>query len=69
MVKIKQQVQQGNRTDFVISKDGTLLYGGRLYVPNIEVLKRKIMKKAHNSAYAMHRGSMKMYRTLKDNYW
>ena len=52
----------------MILEDGTLLYESRLYVPNIEVLKRKIMEKAHNSAYAMHRGSMKMYRTLKDNY-
>ena len=53
----------------MISKDGTLLYGGRLYVPNVEVLKREIMEEAHNSAYAMHPESTKMYRTLKENYW
>ena len=40
MVKIKEQVQQGNKADFMISDDGTLLYGGRLCVPNVEVLKR-----------------------------
>ena len=69
MVKIKEQVQQGNRVDFVISEDGTLLYGSILCVPNVEVLKREIMEKAHNSVYAMHLGSTKMYRTLKKNYW
>ena len=69
MVKVKEQVQQGNRAYFVISNDCTLLYGGRLCVLNIKVLKREIMKEAHNSAYAMHPGSTKMYRTLKDNYW
>ena len=69
MVKIKEQVQQGNRVDFVISKDDTLLYGGRLCIPNVKTLKREIMEEAHNSAYAMHPGSTKMYRTLKDNYW
>ena len=57
MVKIKKQVQQGNRVDFVISEDGTLLYGSRLCVPNVEVLKREIMEEAHNSVYVMHPGS------------
>ena len=53
----------------MISEDGTLLYGGRLYVPSVEVLKRVIMEEAHNSAYAMHPGSTKLYHTLKKNYW
>ena len=53
----------------MIIEDGTLLYGGRLYVPNVEVLKREIMEEAHNSECAMHLGSTKMYCTLKDNYW
>ena len=68
-MKIRQQVQQGNRADFVISEDGTLLYRGRLCVPNVEVLKKEIMEEAHNTAYAMYPGSTKMYHTLKDNYW
>ena len=53
----------------MISDDGTLLYKGRLCEPNVEVLKREIMEEAHNSAYAMHPGSTKLYLTLKDNYW
>ena len=69
MLKIKEQVQLGKRADFMISNDGTLPYGNRLCVPNVEVLKREIMEEAHNSAYAMHPGSTKLYRTLKDNYW
>ena len=69
MVKIKEQVQQGNKVDFMISENGTLLYKGRLYEPSIEVLKREIIEEAHNSAYAMHPRSTKLYRTLKDNYW
>ena len=68
MVKIKEQVQQGNKVDFMISDDDTLLYKGRLCVPNVEVLKRKIMEEAHNSAYAMHQESTKLYYTLKENY-
>ena len=32
-------------------------------------LKRDIMGEAHSSAYAMHPGSTKMYKTLKEHYW
>ena len=38
MMKIKEQVQQGNRVDFMILEDGTFLYGSRLCVPKVEVL-------------------------------
>ena len=69
IVKIKEQVQQGNKVDFMISDDGTLLYKVRLCVPSVEVLKREMMEEAHNSAYTMHLESTKLYRTLKKNYW
>ena len=38
-------------------------------VPEYGELKRDIMEEAHSSAYAMHPGSTKMYRTLKEHYW
>ena len=43
--------------------------GNRLCVPDIKELKKEIMEEAHCSAYAMHPGSTKMYRTLIDHYW
>ncbi|KAA0067851.1 Transposon Ty3-G Gag-Pol polyprotein [Cucumis melo var. makuwa] len=42
---------------------------GRLCVLNINELKNVILEEAHSSAYAMHPGSTKMYRTLKKTYW
>ena len=69
MVKIKEQVQQGNKVDFMISDDDTWLYKGILCVPSIDVLKREIIEEEHNSAYVMHPGSTKLYCTLKNNYW
>ena len=59
----------GTRTDFSIKDDGTLMLGNRICVPNEETLKREIMEEAHCSAYSMHPGSTKMYRTLKESYW
>ena len=46
------------------------MFKSRLCVPkrNAE-LKEEIMEEAHSSAYAVHPGSTKMYRTLKDFYW
>ena len=38
-------------------------------VPEYGELKREIMEEAHSSVYAMHPGSTKMYRTLKEHYW
>ncbi|KAA0059233.1 Retrotransposable element Tf2 [Cucumis melo var. makuwa] len=44
-------------------------FQGRLCVSNISELKNAILEEAHSSGYAMHPGSTKMYRTLKNTYW
>ena len=45
------------------------MISSRLCVPATEELKRQILEEAYSSAYAMHPGSTKMYRTLKEYYW
>ena len=54
---------------FSISQNGMLTMKGRVYVPDVKELRKMIMEEAHCSAYAMHPGSTKMYRTIKENYW
>ena len=46
-----------------------IVKGQSMCVPEYGELKRDIMEEAHSSAYAMHPGSTKMYRTLKEHYW
>ena len=46
-----------------------IVKGQRMCVPEYGDLKKDIMEEAHSSAYAMHPGSTKMYRTLKEHYW
>ena len=46
-----------------------IVKGQRMCVPEYGELKRDIREEAHSSAYAMHPGSTKMYRTLKEHYW
>ena len=46
-----------------------IVKGQRMCVPEYRELKKDIMEEAHSSAYAMHPGSTKMYRTLKHHWW
>ncbi|KAA0063169.1 DNA/RNA polymerases superfamily protein [Cucumis melo var. makuwa] len=55
--------------EFELRTDGAIVKQGRLCVPNISELKNAILEEAHSSAYAMHPGSTKMYKTLKKTYW
>ena len=45
-----------------------IVKGQRMCVLEYGELKKAIMKEANSSAYAMHLGSTKMYRTLKEHY-
>ena len=68
-MSIRKKVKEGEQSDFSIRDDGALVIGSRLCVLATDELKRQIFEEAHSSAYAMHPGSTKMYRTLKEYYW
>ena len=68
LVKIREQIQQGAETPFSV-QDDTLLMNGRLCVPEINDLRKEILDEAHNAPYAMHPGTTKMYKTLRQHYW
>ncbi|TYK05031.1 reverse transcriptase [Cucumis melo var. makuwa] len=67
--KMLAKAKQGPEAEFELRTEGAIVKHGRLCVPNISELKGAILEEAHNSAYAMHPGSTKMYRTLKKAYW
>ncbi|XP_070032593.1 uncharacterized protein [Nicotiana tomentosiformis] len=64
-----ESVIEWKRDDVVPKDDGTLRYQGRLYVPNVDGLRERIMIEAHTSRYFVHPGLTKMYRDLKEVYW
>ena len=68
-MSMRKKVEEGEQSDFAIRDDGALVIGFRLCVPTAEELKRQVLEEAHSSNYAMHPGSTKMYRTLKEYYW
>ena len=69
MIKLKEEIEKGKKAEFQIRDDGMIVKGQRVCVPKYGELKRDIMEEAHSSAYAMHPGSTKMYKTLKEHYW
>ena len=69
MIKLKEEIEKRKKTEFQIRDDGIIVKGQRMCVPKYGELKRDIMEEAHSSTYAMHPGSTKMYRTLKEHYW
>ena len=69
MIKIKEEIEKEKKVEFQIRDYGMIVKGQRMCVPEYGELKRDIMEEADSSAYAMHPGSTKMYRTLKEHYW
>ena len=69
MIKLKEEIEKGKKAEFQIRDDDMIVKGQRMCVPEYGELKRDIMEEAHSSAYAMHAGSTKMYKTLKEHYW
>jgi len=68
-MKEMNSVKVGQDSLFRVSKDGLIVMGKIIYLPDDKVLKGKVLKEAHESKLAIHPGSTKMYRDLKESYW
>lgn len=67
---IKGRLESGEpMPGWVIQPDGSLRYQRRLFVPSDELLREKVLKECHHSAFAVHPGGTKMYQDLKRQYW
>jgi hypothetical protein len=64
-MKEMNNVKLGQDSLFQVSKDGLVVIGNRIYLPDDKVLKSEVLKEAHESKLAIHPGSTKMYRALK----
>lgn len=50
---------------FSIREDRVLKFWDKMFVPNYEELRIKILKEGHNTQLTMHPGSTKMYQNLQ----
>jgi len=68
-MKEMNNVKVGQDSLFRVSKDGLVVMGNIIYLPDDKVLKSEVLREAHESKLAIHPGSTKMYRDLKESYW
>ncbi|KAL0428121.1 UNVERIFIED_CONTAM: Transposon Tf2-11 polyprotein [Sesamum latifolium] len=62
-------MKQGKKLNFSIRADEVIVNGERVCVPDVDGLREEILREAHNAPYAMHPGTVKMYRNLRPYYW
>jgi hypothetical protein len=67
--EIKRNIKEEKSPGFSEDDEGVLWYNGRICVPNVEELKEKILREAHESAYSIHPGGNKMDHDLKATNW
>lgn len=68
-LRIQQLMAQGLAPKMSKDDQGILWYGKRLFVPRQRELKGLTLKEAHESAYFIHPGGIKMYQDLEQRYW
>ena len=47
--------------EFIVVSNGTVRYKGKIYVPEMADLKKRLLRKAHETPYFVHPGTKKMY--------
>ena len=67
--RIKQNLERGNSSGFVVHEDGTLQFQNRLWVPQNEELRKQILEEVHNTRNSVHPVVTKMYRDLRYFWW
>ncbi|KAL3380163.1 hypothetical protein AABB24_000674 [Solanum stoloniferum] len=69
LLELKANVHKKKVMAFGQGGDGVFKYQGRLCVPRVDELQKRIIEKAHSSKYSIHPSSTKMYRDLREVYW
>ncbi|WVZ76042.1 hypothetical protein U9M48_024044 [Paspalum notatum var. saurae] len=67
--EIREQIKVGKAPHFREDEQGTVWYKNRIYVPDVDSIKKLILSEAHDTAYSIHPGSTKMYHDLKERFW
>ena len=62
LIRIRDEVLQGEAKETVMDEEGVLRINGRVCVPRVDDLIYTILTEAHSSGYSIHLGATKMYR-------
>ena len=67
--QMQKRIEDEEKTEYNLDKEGLLRFEGRIWVPNDPELREEIMMEAHSLRYSIHLGSTKMYQDLRQNFW
>ena len=67
--KFKSNSTHDKYNKFRIDTDGIIRYENRIWIPLDQALKDEILNEAHNSKFAIHLGSTKMFKDLSRHFW
>jgi len=65
---IKESVNQGIEKTFQMLSGGLIAMARRIYLPDYKTLKDEVLRETHESQFATHPRSTKMYKDLKEYY-
>lgn len=66
---LREGMKVGKQQDFAVFSDGFLRGKDRLFIPEVEDLRREILTEADSTPYIVHAGSTNVYKDLVAHYW
>jgi hypothetical protein len=69
LIDLLELIKQGKAIDFEVDGNGTMRFQGRVCVPDVPELKKRILEEGHRSNLSIHPGATKMYQDLKGMFW
>jgi hypothetical protein len=69
LIDLLELIKQGKAIDFEVDGNGTMRFQGRVCVPDVPELEKRILEEGHRSNLSIHPGATKMYQDLKGMFW
>ena len=67
--QILWKIHHSGKPELLMDEEGAIRYGKQRWVPDVDDLRREVLKEAHSSMYSIHPSSKKMYQAIKQHYW
>jgi hypothetical protein len=66
--EVRKSIEAGRPQEFTMEEDGTIIFRGRLCVPQKSNMKMDILREAHSTPYMVHPGETKMYQDMRQSF-
>jgi hypothetical protein len=67
--EVRKCIEAGRPRAFIMEEDGTIVFRGRLCVPQKSEVKMDILREAQHTPYIVHPGETKTYQDMRQSFW